>query len=227
MDFDKYASSYAEKMRASIQYCPLTHDFFTRVKAEHLCGVVEATHGKKGQPVLLDLGCGGGLTDSILKNRFQNLHGLDVSQDLIAVAQDRNPEVNYRTYDGVRSEFEDGAFDVIFAICVWHHVPPPNWPAFAAECFRLLKPGGFMLVYEHNPYNPLTRLSVARCEFDSDAVLLPPRRVRQLLQSAGFQRCETNHLLFLPLDRSWCRRVENFLLRKIPLGAQYVVCATK
>ena len=198
------------------------------MKADHLRAAVEAAHGADAQPALLDLGCGGGLTDSLLKARFQKLQGMDVSPDLLDVARRRNPEVPYHLYDGRRSELADGSFDVVFAICVWHHVPPADWPAFAAECFRLLRPGGRMLVYEHNPYNPLTRLTVAKCEFDADAVLLRAPQVRRLLQDAGFRASvRTEYLLFLPLDRPWCRAVEKTLLRKVPLGAQYVVCAQK
>ncbi len=227
MDFDRFAKTYGEKLDQSISYCSLTHDFFTRVKAAHLCAEVETVAGRGAQPAILDLGCGGGLTDVLLKGRFQRLQGLDVSHQLIEQARLRNPEVPYSTYDGTRSNFPDSTFDFVFAICVWHHVPPAQWHRFAAECFRLTRPGGTILVYEHNPYNPLTRLTVARCEFDADAALLTPSRIRTLLTEAGFTAGKTEFLIFLPFDRPWCRALEARLLRRIPLGAQFVVSARK
>ena len=227
MDFDRHTANYSQEVASSIQYCGLTHDFFTRVKATHLLEAVRAKHQQTTTVDILDLGCGTGITDKLIKSHFPRLHGLDVSGQQIAAARQANPEVAYHVYDGVRSDFADATFDVIFVICVWHHVPVANWERFAGECHRLLRPGGTLLVYEHNPLNPLTRLSVARCEFDTDAVLLAPATVQRLVAAAGFARCRTEYLLFIPFDRAWCRAIERKLLRAIPFGAQYVVSATK
>lgn len=227
MDFDEHSATYSQEVARSIQYCGLKHDFFSRVKAEHLVAAVRAKHPSIAELEILDLGCGTGITDTLIKPHFPRLHGLDVSGQQVATARQANPEVAYHVYDGLRSDFADASFDVIFAICVWHHVPLANWPGFAVECQRLLRPGGTMLVYEHNPLNPLTRLSVARCEFDTDAVLLSPATVRGHLAAAGFAEFRTEYLLFLPFDRAWCRRIERNLLRSLPIGAQYVVSATR
>ncbi len=227
MDFDRHAATYSQEVARSIQYCGLKHDFFSRVKADHLLEAVRAKHDSTAAVDILDLGCGTGITDTLIKAHFPRLHGLDVSRQQVAAARQANPEVAYHVYDGMRSDFADASFDVVFAICVWHHVPVANWAGFAGECHRLLRPGGTLLVYEHNPLNPLTRLSVARCEFDADAVLLSPATIRSHLSAAGFSEFRTEYLLFLPLDRAWCRRVEKKLLRAIPLGAQYVVSATR
>jgi SAM-dependent methyltransferase len=227
MDFDRHSATYSEEVARSIQYCGLKHEFFSRVKAGHLLETVRAKHGQTASVDILDLGCGTGITDTLIKAHFPRLHGLDVSPEQVAIARQTNPEVAYHVYDGVRSEFADASFDVIFAICVWHHVPVDHWEEFARECHRLLRPGGTLLVYEHNPLNPLTRLSVARCEFDADAVLLSPATVRRLLTAEGFVKSHTEYLLFLPIDRPWCRVVEKRLLRSIPFGAQYVVSATR
>ncbi len=35
----------------------------------------------------------------------------------------------------------------------------------------VLKKKGRVYIFEHNPYNPVTRYLVATCEFDRDAVL--------------------------------------------------------
>ena len=227
MDFDEHSATYSEEVARSIQYCGLKHDFFSRVKAEHLVGFVRAKHHQTKSVDILDMGCGTGITDKLIKSHFPRLQGLDVSHQQIAAARTTNPEVAYHFYDGTRADLADASFDVVFAICVWHHVPVASWDGFAGECHRLLRPGGTMLVYEHNPLNPLTRLSVARCEFDTDAVLLSPANVRRHLTTAGFADFQTEYLLFLPFDRSWGRTVEKKLLRTIPLGAQYVVSATK
>ena len=72
-----------------------------------------------------------------------------------------------------------GSFDVVFAMCVWHHIPPNQWTNFISELSRVLSQEGLLLVYEHNPLNPLTRRVVSRCAFDKDAVLLSLPRPRE------------------------------------------------
>src|SRR5690606_12156034 len=120
----------------------------------------------------------------------------------------------------------DGSFDFCTTVCVMHHVPPKQWPAFVAEAWRVTRPGGLFAVYEHNPFNPMTRWAVWRCPFDHDAVLLRMRGVQALLEEQGFEIVTRRYLFFLPLDRPWARRFDR-LLGWLPLGAQYVVCGRR
>ncbi len=80
-----------------------------------------------------------------------------MSAACIQTARERNASVDYSVYDGQRLPYDDASFDFAYTICVMHHVPPAQWPAFAAEMRRVVKPGGMAAVFEHIPYNPLTR----------------------------------------------------------------------
>lgn len=137
-----------------------------------------------------------------------------------------NPGAEYRLYDGHRLPLDDGSVDVAFAICVVHHVPVPQWGAFAAEMARVLRPGGIAAVFEHNPLNPLTRRVVSNCVFDEDAVLLRGRRTVGLLRGAGLEPCEHRYIAFLPFGGRAAAGVERALGR-VPLGAQYYASAIK
>ena len=83
-----------------------------------------------------------------------------------------HPEVGGETYVGETLPYESSAFDLSIAICVLHHVPPTQWVGFLCEMRWVVRPGGLVCLIEHNPLNPLTKLVVALCEFDRDAVLL-------------------------------------------------------
>ena len=100
---------------------------------------------------------------------------MDVSDSSIELARTRNPEIDYHHSADGKLPFESASFDVVFAICVWHHVPPDQWTTFISELSRVTVPNGLLLIYEHNPWNPLTRLVVSRCAFDEDAVLVSVR----------------------------------------------------
>ena len=170
----------------------------------------------------LDVGCGPGETDSFLVGELGAIDGVDISEGVLEAARRRNPDVAYELYDGEHLPYEDGEFDLVFTICVIHHVPPDRWESFFAELARVVRPGGVLAVVEHNPLNPLTRLSVARCEFDDDAILLGRRRTERLIGAAGLKLRSSQYIVFFPWKSAALMKAEH-TLRRVPLGAQYIV----
>ena len=55
-------------------------------------------------------------------------------------------------------------------------MPPPERPGLYREVTRLLRPGGRLYVFEHNPWNPVAQWVVRHTPIDRDAVLLGARR---------------------------------------------------
>lgn len=224
-DFDEYADSYREAVQGSIDFCGQDLDQFTRRKAAHLADLAERRLGATERLRVLDVGCGVGETDRFLADRFGELHGVDMAEEAVERAARRNPSVRYQAYGGGRLPFDDGGFDLAFAICVVHHVPPPERAGFAAELARVVRPGGLVAIFEHNPLNPLTRVAVSRCEFDEDAVLLTRRSADRLLGAAGLRRAEHRYIIFLPFQRRRTAAFERAIAR-VPAGAQYYVAAS-
>ena len=128
--------------------------------------------------------------------------------------------------DGARTPFADGQFDVATISAVLHHVPMAERPAVYAELGRVLKPGGRLYVFEHNPRNPLVRHVIARTPIDENAILLDAREVQDGLLGSGRYELETDYLMFMPPGIAWLRFVDR-ALAWLPLGAQYVVAARK
>jgi hypothetical protein len=87
---------------------------------------------------------------------------------------------------------------------------------------RVTRPGGVVAIFEHNPWNPLTRKAVAGCEFDRDAVLVTRREAERLLRGSGLADVEGSYIVFFPRESPWLQRIEG-LLGRVPLGAQHVV----
>jgi SAM-dependent methyltransferase len=225
-EFDAYADEYGAVVQRSIDFAGCDHDFFTRRKAEELLELVSRKVGEPSSVRALDVGCGVGVTDAHLAGRLAELHGVDTSEEAIRRAAAANPEVLYLAYEGNRLPYDDGRFDLAFAICVMHHVEPASRASFSAELRRVVCPGGLIVVFEHNPWNPLTRLAVSRCEFDEDAVLLTPRSARGLLGGAGLRPVEQRYVILFPSDRPRLRALEH-ALRTVPLAAQYYVAAQR
>jgi SAM-dependent methyltransferase len=220
--FEKYKQSYVAEVEQSIGFAGQSHDFFIRVKADELVASCERQLGSLKERSVLDVGCGVGLMSRYVGNHFGRLHGIDIAPGVVEQASAQVPKGKFRLYDGKRIPFEDDTFDVAFTVCVLHHVPPTQWESLVSEMARVLKPGGLLYIFEHNPYNPLTRRAVNHCPFDEDATLLTRGRSHALMRSAGLDVTDARYVLFFPWEGSGFRTIESGL-RWLPLGAQYFV----
>ena len=180
---------------------------------------------------LLDFGCGTGSFLRVLRRsgRPLELAGCDVSGGMIEAARrdwDAGSPPAWHVLEPGPLPFADGAFDVVTMSNVLHHVEPASRPPAVRELLRIVRPGGMVVVFEHNPCNPLTRWIVARAPIDANAELLSSAACVQLLRGAGAVRCEAAYILFFPprFRRLWA--LERFL-SAVPVGAQYVVTATR
>ena len=223
-DFDDYADSYGEAVGRSVAFAGQDVDHYARRKVAHLLDLVRRRVGDPRRVSALDVGCGIGITDSFLADHLGGLHGVDTAADAVERAAARNPTVRYQAYDGAVLPFPDGAVDVAFAVCVAHHVELDERPAFAAELRRVVRPGGLVVLFEHNPLNPLTRVAVSRCEFDRGVVLLTRQHASALLASAGLLVAERRFIVFLPVEGRASHQVDR-ALRHVPFGAQHYVAA--
>lgn len=224
-EFDQYGSAYDDRISRAVKLSGQEHDFFLQVKAEVLAELL-------GQPShecdvrVLDVGCGNGRLHGFLLSAAPSikLTGIEVAAGFVEPAREANPDVRYDLYDGRRLPYEDATFDAAFTVCVLHHVSPARWPDFVTELRRVVRPGGLVAVFEHNPLNPVTTYIVRTCPIDRDAVLLRAARLDALLRGAGL--CATRHefILFTPFKSPIFRRLDR-LMSWLPLGAQYVSSA--
>jgi SAM-dependent methyltransferase len=226
VDFDEYSDSYREAIEESISFSGAELDLFRRAKVETLLEL--AGHvGAAERLAFLDVGCGPGESDRFLEGRVGRLAGVDIAQRMLERARAINPWAEYRGFkEGESLPFAEESFDVCFAICVFHHVPRDQRVGLVDEMRRVCRRGGLVALFEHNPYNPLTRRAVNGCEFDRDAELLSRRRAEQLLRAAGLTRPWGRYIVFFPRESRLLRAIEG-RLGWLPLGAQYVAFAQR
>jgi SAM-dependent methyltransferase len=209
--FDQYAQTYRDAHRASVRLSGEGPEYF----AEHKLGCLRRA-GVSAASRVLDYGCGTGSLTRLLDGHFGAVVGYDPSAESLVMARAAAPGA---TFHASEHSIPDGAFDVAILSGVLHHVPPPERPALLRTVVSKLAPSGRLFVFEHNPYNPLTRRAVRDCPFDDDAILLEPRELRRLLAAAALSRVEQDYVLFFPRPLARLRRLEP-LLRRCPLGAQ-------
>ena len=231
-EFDDYAAEYAGGLDNPVKrLLGSSPDQFIAVKTCWLMRREPAL--KSGGLAVLDYGCGIGSLMRVLVNSGAraDFTGCDISTGMLRQVEKRWPRSlapvpTLAPQNGARTPFADGRFDIATVSAVLHHVPVAERPAVYAELGRVLKPGGRLYVFEHNPRNPLVRHVVARTPIDRNAILLDPTEVRHgLLDSARYD-LDTDYLMFMPPGLALLRPVDR-LLAWLPLGAQYVVAARK
>jgi SAM-dependent methyltransferase len=223
--FNELSASYEELLRHPIRDLFTSGGtFFHRRKAELILDYFRRHAVDTSRLAYLDLGCGKGELVACLRSHFVRIAGCDVSAEMMKGIEGVETRVQN---DAQEIPFPDSTFDLVTAVCVYHHVPPENRLALSSEVVRVLKPGGVFAVVEHNPFNPVTRLIVSRTPVDADAILLRPRETRHLMRDASLAVHEQEFFLYLPVGVY--RRIPGIerMLRGVPLGGQYAVFARK
>lgn len=106
--------------------------------------------GVKPGDWVLDAGCGVGGTSFYLANRGCHVDGITLSSHQVEVAnahaENYAPEIrpHFHVMDFSSTSFPDGTFDSIWAIESLCHAPDKT--PFIREAYRLLKPGGKLVV---------------------------------------------------------------------------------
>jgi len=222
VDFDDYTENYNALLAEKTSFFSSNEAYFARYK-------VDLVRQKVKSPVhrLLEYGCGIGRNIPFLKTAFPEARvmGSDISVASLEMAQQINPEIKFfQENDQINSSMEP--FDLIFVAGVFHHVPLEQRGQVAKRLLERLTPTGQLFVFEHNPYNPVTRRIVNNCVYDEDAILISARQLKRILLDAGFKNMQVQYCLFIPPGWKSLLWLEP-KLKWLPLGGQYVVSATK
>jgi SAM-dependent methyltransferase len=224
LSFDEHSADYSQKMERALSVFGLEHAFFFEAKVRH---ILEARRrlAADGQVRVLEIGCGIGLLLHRLRSLRGAVWGIDPSISSLGKAAAAQGG-RLIAADGLSAPFADESFHLVLAVCVLHHVPFDRRAAFLAEAARITRRGGLVLLVEHNPWNPLTRLVVGRCELDRDAVLLAQPEASRRLTAAGLSGVRSHYILLFPWRGAVWRWLES-RLAWLPLGGQYVIDAVR
>ena len=112
------------------------------------------------EQTVLDAGCGTGSCLAELRGRIGKLHGLELNTSMQRVAKERfadDPDVRVAQGSITELGFADGTFDGVVCNQVLHHLDHgggedgdaddfPNVKCFFREAFRVLRPGGVVVI---------------------------------------------------------------------------------
>lgn len=220
-EFDHYKDIYSDSINLELQkYGGEDQNLYLKIKSSHLSKFIWKYCSKKKVKVL-DFGCGHGLMHKFFKGNLE-ITGVDPAAKVIKMAKKINKKNLYEVFNGKDLPFPSHHFDFTFAVCVFHHIKTQDRLAAIKEMKRVTKPGGAVLIYEHNPLNPITLKIVNNCPLDKNAKLLKTQETKDLMSSAGIVKIKKEFIIFFPFKAKFFRLIEASL-RNIPLGAQYVL----
>jgi SAM-dependent methyltransferase len=136
--YDKVAREYAEKFKDEMDFKP-----FDRQCLDRLARSV----GDLG-PVC-DLGCGPGQIARYLQRQGVAALGVDLSPAMVAEARRLNPELPFHQGDMLCLPDPDDSWGGIAAFYCLIHIPRQQVVEALRELWRVLKPGGTLLVTFH------------------------------------------------------------------------------
>jgi SAM-dependent methyltransferase len=219
VDFDEYTDNYNELLGEKTKFFSASDEYFARYKIELVRKAIK-TPVKR----ILEFGCGIGRNIPFLQQAFKQatVVGSDISRASLEVATRENPGVEFICEED--AAIQVGKFDLIFVAGVFHHIPVDHRVSAARTLRDRLTQSGDIFVFEHNPYNPVTRRIVNTCPYDEDAVLLKPSELKGILRTANLFVDRAEYCLFVPPRLSMFSSLEA-KLAWLPLGGQYWVHA--
>jgi SAM-dependent methyltransferase len=220
-EFDQYAPDYKALLDRSVQMSGDSAEYFCEYKARYVARAV----GPRFCGKVLDFGCGIGLLSARLKTHLPvaTIHGYDPSPESIRLVP---PDLSAQGCFSDRTADLDTDYQLAVLSNVMHHIARAQRERTIVDIAAHLAPGGRLILFEHNPWNPLTRWVVRHCPFDEGVVLLPPREVLACFARAGLAVRRRDFIVFFPKWLSPFRALEPWL-SWLPAGAQYAVVGEK
>lgn len=226
-EFDRFADAYDDQHRENVAVTGEGPEYFAEYKIRQLRAIVERE--QIGVSRICDFGSGIGNSIPYFRKYFPDaaLTSSDVSERSLTLGRQRYPgNGNSVLIEDGRIPRENDTFDVAFSACVFHHIPHEEHVTWLKELHRIVRPGGLIAIFEHNPLNPLTVHAVNTCPFDENARLIFARSLAKRLSAAGWASPRIQYNLFFPRGLARLRPLEASL-GWLPFGAQYVAFARK
>ncbi|MFC7012832.1 class I SAM-dependent DNA methyltransferase [Streptomyces viridiviolaceus] len=173
--YDAIAEDYADRFRTALADAPLDRAL--------LAAFAELV-GPEGE--VADLGCGPGRVTAHLASLGLRIFGLDLSAAMLTIARRENPGLRFEQGSMLELDLPDGALAGAVSYYSSIHTPWERMPDLFGELWRVLAPGGHLLLAFQVGDEPLRHDRPFGHPVALDFERRRPERMAELLEQAGF-----------------------------------------
>lgn len=216
-EFDQYSENYKKVLKNSFPKLLRNIDYYTEYKVKKVFN-----HRKKLKTKsIMDFGCGIGLSHNFFLKYFPRikLWGFDESYYSLKEAKKNNK--NVKIVNSLK-KIPKKYFDVIFVSNVFHHINEKEHKNTLLHLKLFLKPSGLIYIFEHNKFNPFTKIIFSTSVLDKNAKMVPVQNFYKLAEKCDMKVVEKKYILFFPSMISFLNILDK-ILEWVPLGAQYLI----
>jgi ubiquinone/menaquinone biosynthesis C-methylase UbiE len=179
--YDRVADEYVGRIYDELQHKPFDRDLRDRF-ADRL----------QGKGTVCDLGCGPGQVSRYLRDHGTEVIGLDLSPEMVARAAALNPDIQFRTGNMLGLDVADKSWAGIVAFYSIVNLSINDLPQAAREMYRVLSPGGWLLLNFHIGDETLHLDEWWDRSVNIDFHFFQSAAVTDVLRSAGFEVVEVH-----------------------------------
>jgi ubiquinone/menaquinone biosynthesis C-methylase UbiE len=179
-NYDRLAADYSAHIFEELRNKPVDQELLTRFAKD-----------TRGNGEVCDMACGPGHIARFLHQAQVSVFGLDLSSKMVEEARRLSPSIPFRLGDMLALDLPDQSLAGIATMYGIVNLPGYSLPTAFREMWRVLKPGGLLLMSFH-----IGDQEVAVPELWGNPVTMPfyfldPAKIRRMLEETGFDIEET------------------------------------
>ncbi len=178
--YDAVSKEYAEVFSGEHGKKPMDREILLRF-----------SQAVKNRKPVWDFGCGPGHTAKCLKKLGVEIAGLDLSARFVEHAQTTYPDIPFRKGNMLALEFDDNSIAAIIAFYAIVHFTEDQVRTALNEIYRVLKPGGLLLLSYHIGEGTLFVDEFLGKKIAIEFMFFKPDQITNLLTMCGFSETET------------------------------------
>jgi SAM-dependent methyltransferase len=178
--YDAVAREYAERFSDEHEHKPMDQEVLRRF----------AQAVGQRRPVW-DFGCGPGQTAAYLRELGLEAAGLDLSERTLQQARAAHPSLHFRQGNLLELDFGDDSIAGVVAFYAVVHFSPEQLRRACREVFRVLQPGGLLLLTYHIGVETLHIEEFLGQVIDIDFMFFTSAFISECLEGCGFGAVET------------------------------------
>ena len=223
--FDSFSRNYNKVVNDSIRPTGYDTESLVFAKLQKIANIFPDLTDKKFR--LLDFGCGVGNLYGGIAKFFPNAIYTGVDPSINSIIKARSRFHDKKAFQRYESQgWKSSKYDLIFSAGVFHHIPHQDHSKIIEKLFSLLNQDGRLVIWEHNPLNPVTQKIIKDCPIDKDAVLVSSKNIKKLFERVSLSKIRISYTTFFPKILSPLNSFDP-LLGWLPLGGQYIVTGQK